>query len=217
MDTDVLRSLEDQVDPAHAALIIVDVQKDFCADDGTLARRYGLNVSSIQAAVPILNDFIQAARKNGIFIVWLKEICSPGMVLPNYRAIYGDELDLVREGSDGAEFYEKAVPPLDDELIITKWNYDGFEQTELDRSLQERRIKTLVMTGFTTSVCVETTARHGYLKGYYIVLVSDCCSATDPKEHESSIMNIGRFFGKVATSTEIASIWNRMIENKREI
>ncbi len=203
--------LEEQVKPAHTALIIVDVQKDFCADDGIMAKEYGLNVASIQATVPNLNNFIKEARKNGLFVVWLKEVCSPDRVLPNYRAIYGDELDLVREGEDGVEFYDKVIPPSENEPIIIKRNYDGFEETDLNMLLQNRGIKTLLMTGFTTSVCVETTARHGYLKGYYIVLISDCCSATDPVEHSSSVMNISRYFGKVATSFEIVSIWNGMM------
>lgn len=209
MTIEILKSLEEQVKPSHTALIIVDVQKDFCADDGVMARDYGLDVTPIQATVPNLNIFIKKARQIGLFIVWLKEICSLDRLLPNYKAIHGDnnELKLVREGSDGIEFYDKVVPPMDNEPIVIKRNYDGFEETELHTVLQSRGIKTLLMTGFTTSVCVETTARHGYLKGYYIVLISDCCNAIDPKEHESSIMNISRFFGKVATANEIVSIW----------
>jgi len=116
-------------------------------------------------------------------------------------------LTIVREGSNGAELYEGVTQPLDGEPVVVKWNYDGFEETELHSILQKHGIKTLLMTGFTTNVCVETTARHGYLKGYYIVLVSDCCNAYEPQEHESSIMNIGRYFGKVATSSEIISSW----------
>ncbi len=208
MENEVLRSLEEQVQPAHTVLIIVDVQKDFCADDGVMARDFGSNLASIQATVPILNSFITEARKYGLYIVWLKEVCSPDRVLPNYRAIYGDDLNLVREGGDGIDFYDKVISPSNNEPIVIKWNYDGFEETNLNEMLHERGIKTLLMTGFTTSVCVETTARHGYLKGYYIVLVSDCCSAVDPLEHASSIMNISRYFGKVATSADIISIWN---------
>ncbi len=210
MSAEVLRKLEEQINPSHTALLIVDVQKDFCADDGVMAKDYGLDVSQIQATIPNLNDFIKNARNRGILIVWLKEICSIDRVLPNYLAIYGNELNLIREGSSGAEFYDKVVPPLENEPIVIKWNYDGFEETELHTLLQSKGIKTLLMTGFTTSVCVETTARHGYLKGYYIILISNCCNACDPKEHESSIMNISRFFGKVAVSNEIVSIWNNI-------
>lgn len=206
---EILKTLEKQVDPFHTALLIVDVQKDFCSEDGAMASLFGADVSRIYKIMPILNEFIEEARRHHVFVVWLKEECVPDQVSPNYKAIHGDasELNVVIKGSDGAGFFDQVVRPLDNEPIVIKENYDGFEGTDLHAILQSRGIKTLLMTGFTTNVCVETTARHGYLKGYYIVMVSDCSSAYDSVEHESSLLNIRRYFGKVATSDEISAIW----------
>jgi nicotinamidase-related amidase len=100
------------------------------------------------------------------------------------------------------------IPPLADESVITKWQYDAFEDTELHLLLQAQGIKTLLMTGFTSNVCVETTARHGYIKGYYIVLVSDCAGAPTTPEHESTVFNIRTYFGHVATSEQLGTIWD---------
>ena len=68
----------------------------------------------------------------------------------------------------------------------------------------------MLLTGFVANVCVETVARHGYIKGYYIVLVSDCTDASTQHEHESAVFNIKNYFGKVATSFEITKIWESM-------
>jgi ureidoacrylate peracid hydrolase len=69
------------------------------------------------------------------------------------------------------------------------------------------RDKDLLMTGFTTNVCVETTARHGYIKGYYIVLVSDCTGAPTHAEYESGVFNIRT--GQVSTSDELRFSWTK--------
>jgi ureidoacrylate peracid hydrolase len=64
------------------------------------------------------------------------------------------------------------------------------------------------MSGFTTNVCVETTARHGYIKGYHVVLLEDCSAATTPAEHASGVFNIGTYFGTVTTAPELSKIWS---------
>ncbi len=101
------------------------------------------------------------------------------------------------------------IQPRFDEPLITKWQYDAFEDTDLQLLLQSRGIKTLLMTGFTTNVCVETTARHGYIKGYYIVLVSDCTGAPTHAEYESGVFNIRTYFGQAVTSDELRSSWTK--------
>ena len=105
------------------------------------------------------------------------------------------------------EWYNEMIPPKNSEPIVRKWHYDAFEDTELDLLLKTNGIKTLLMTGFISNVCVETTARHGFIKGYYIVAVSDCTDAPTKQEYESAMYNIRIYFGKVATSREITALW----------
>ena len=205
----ILSTLQDQVGPAHAALVVVDPQKDFCDSEGAMARVRGLDMSRIQATVPALNAFIQTARREGVFVVWVREVRPENRMLPAHKAIHGvgDARWLIREDGDGIDWYKGMIKPLPDEPVLTKWDYDAFENTDFHLMLQSRGILTLLMTGFATNVCVETTARHGYIKGYYIVLVSDCTNAVDPSEYEATLTNIRKYFGKVATSAEIAAIW----------
>ncbi len=205
----ILKTLHEQINPAHTALLVIDPQKDFCADDGAMARVAGLDMSPIQATVTPLNAFIQTAREAGIFIVWMREVRPQSRMLLAQKVIHGEEEEqwLIREGSDGTDWYEGVIQPLSNEPVVTKWDYDGFENTDLHLILRNRGILTLVMTGFQTNVCVETTARHGYTKGYYIVMVSDCTNACNPEEHTAALNNIRLYFGKVATSTELTEVW----------
>ncbi len=209
----ILETLEEQVKPEHTALIIVDPQNDFCASDGVAARLMGWDVSRIQSAVQRLNPFIQKARETGLMIVWTKSLVAADRARPSYRArslirrATTRNIAVVKEGSDGADWYSEVTKPIPDEYVVTKWHYDAFADTNLDLLLSSKGIKTLLVTGFSTNVCVETTARHGYIKGYYIVLVSDCTDAPTQQEYEPTVHNIRTYFGKVATSVEILKIW----------
>jgi ureidoacrylate peracid hydrolase len=131
-------------------------------------------------------------------------------MMPNHRVINGDgdDLILIREGGDGVEWYEDVDGPSPGEPVFTKWNYDAFEGTDLDLWLRAREAQTVVMTGFTTNVCVETTARHAYINGYYVVTVADCTGAPSPHEHEAALVNLGKYFGRVATSDELITAWS---------
>jgi nicotinamidase-related amidase len=203
-----LTSLPDQLRPDHTALVVVDVQKDYCADDGLLATRSGQDMAMIREAMPRLNTLIEGARDHHVPVVWIRAGTSMQTLQPNHLAVRGDGNGLLSvEGSAGAEFDERVVPPLPSETVVTKRNYDGFYETALNTVLRAKGIRTLVMAGFTTNVCVESTARHGHFMGYYIVLASDCAGAPDPLEHESAVRNITRYFGKVASGAEIASLW----------
>jgi ureidoacrylate peracid hydrolase len=204
-------TLSEIADPSHSALVIIDVQHDFCSEKGAMAERFGFDMKEIREAVPRLNAFIEECRKTGVPVIWVREIFSDDKMHPNQKAIWGagDDIWLIREDGDGIDFYENIIGPEDGEPVITKWSYDAFEDTDLDLLLKSRGIETLLMTGFTTNVCVETTARHGYIKGYYIALVEDCAGAPTPAEHESGVFNIGTYFGKVTTSEELAGLWER--------
>lgn len=208
---ELLRSLDSMVDPRHSALVVVDAQEVFCSSCSPLVSRDGVDMTRIQAAVPRLNAFIQTVREVGIPVVWLRQVLSEQTMLPNQKALLYDEHGIWydKEGTPETNFYSEMLTPLDDELIMTKYSYDGFQDTNLHLQLQSRGIKTLLMTGFFSHVCVETTARHAFLLGYHIVAVSDCCDAGTLREHESAMANIKNFFGKVAESGEISPVWER--------
>ncbi len=209
---EVLKKLEQLVEPSRTALLVVDPQHVFCSAQSDFVRRQGIDTSRVEETVPRLNRFIRDCRRQGTMVVYTRQVLSEATMLPSLRLYALDEQERIwfcRENTRDVDWYEKVEPPLDGEPVITKHSFDAFQDTSLQLLLQNRGIRTLLVTGFTSNVCVESTARHGFFSGYYIVLVADCVNAYNRAEHESTLFNIGKYFGKVVPSAEILAAWGR--------
>jgi ureidoacrylate peracid hydrolase len=202
----MLQTLEEKVDPGHAALVVVDVQNDFCHDDGAFARM-GRDVEPIRAMVPRLQELIDAARGAGvpvIFLAYTQNQATESDVLLEQRSRGRAGLPYCQEGTFGVELY--AVAPKLGEPVIAKHRYSAFVGTEFDVVLRSTGRRTLVMTGIATNGCVEATARDGFMH-YYIVMVDDCCSCYSAELHQATLTNCRDAWGVVATSDELTAIW----------
>ena len=220
MTEKVLRTLAEQVAPEHTALIIVDPQEDFVGTGGYGAVHLGWDVSRMQAALRRLNQFIPKARQAGVMVVWVRTTYASEMLTSNVKASWWHmtgagqvstedrpRSTLVKEGTGGARWWSEMIEPLPNEYVITKWHFDAFEDTSLDLLLKSTGIKTLLMTGVQTNVCVETAIRHAFTKGYYVVLVSDCTDTTSQQEYEATMLNVKNRFALVASSNEVSQAW----------
>lgn len=205
----VLHGIDEIVDLSHTAFVIVDVQNDFVSDVGFLAK-FGLNVTDIQAALPHINKFIRMCRAHDVPVIYIKEIISASTVLPNFLTQYGEFNRVpVREGTWGAEFHGDLISPEPGEPVITKPCYDGFEDTKLDVTLRSLGIRTCIYAGFASNVCVEATARHGFVKGYYSVLLSDASATGTWEEHAACTRLFQMFYGPVLRTDEVRTVWER--------
>jgi ureidoacrylate peracid hydrolase len=203
----VLKGPDEIVHPDHAALVVVDVQNDFAHTDGFIAK-LGLDMSHIQAALPRVNSAIRNARRFGVTVVYLQEIISRSTILPNFITQFGEFDEVgVREGTWGAEFHPDLVRPEPGETVVHKPCYDGFQDTSLDVTLRALGIRTCVYAGFASNVCVEATARHGFVQGYYSVLLADASAATTSGEHDACQATFRVFYGPVMSSDEVAESW----------
>jgi ureidoacrylate peracid hydrolase len=213
-----MMTLEQKVDPAHAALIVIDVQNDFCADEGFFGRK-GYDLSQIQAAVPRIVNLIHYARAAGVKVVFIRSAydahhLNDPMRERNLRR--GLTASRCATGSWGAEFF--VVSPQAGEPVVTKHRYSAFHGTDLHVILRSWSIQTLIMTGVTTNVCVESTAREGYFLDNYIVLVGDCTASsnedrkdlTSEEIHRWTLTNIELTFGVVVTSDDVIAVWKRI-------
>ena len=212
----MLRTLAEKVGPANAALVVVDVQNDFCHDEGAFARM-GRDVTPIRAMVPRLQALIDAARQAEVPVIFLAFTQSDGTesdVLVEQRSRGRAGLPYCREGTFGAELYE--VSPKPGEPVIPKYRYSGFIGTQLDTILRSTGRRTLVMTGIATNGCVEATARDGFMHDYYIVLVDDCCACYSAELHQATLTNCRDAWGVVATSDELLGIWTASERSARE-
>lgn len=220
MSEKVLKTLSEQVKPEHTALIVIDPQEDFVGATGYAAVYLGWDVLRMQAAMRRLSDFILKAREAGVTIVWVRTTYAKGMLTPNVKALWsgmsaprqippgkGPRPKFLKEGTYGTKWWSQMTEPLPDEYVITKWHYDAFEDTSLDLLLRSHGIKTLLITGVQTNVCCETTLRHAFIKGYYVILVSDCTETLSQEEYEATILNVKKYFALVASSGKLLDAW----------
>jgi ureidoacrylate peracid hydrolase len=212
------------VDSAKTAVIVVDMQNDF-GSKGGMFDRAGIDISGIQKAVAPTARVLAFARRAGIKIVYLKmgyrpdlsdlgapdapnrvrhlELFGVGQTIKTPDGKYGRILIRDTWGTDIVE----ELKPQPDDIVMYKHRFSGFYQTELDAVLKQTSIKHLIVTGCTTSVCVESTIRDAYFRDYQCVLLTDCTSepiANDAprSNHDASILLTQILFGWVSTSEQ---------------
>lgn len=209
-------TLTELVDVKTAALVVVDMQNDFCHSDGALGKS-GQSPELIQRMAPRLRELLRLARESGIAVVHIRTHHSPWTNSPAWTRRKLGSVPRCFPDSWGADWYEGFEPILGDawspdthEYVVTKHRYSGFWDTDLDLILRSHGITSLIMTGEATNVCVETTARDGYMRDYSIVFVSDCTATYSPAAHEATLDNMRRHFGVVVSSEEVAGAWRQL-------
>lgn len=214
----ILKTLKEKIKPEHTALLIVDMQNDFCHKNGMFVRE-GYDISNVQKMVPQLLNLINRAREVGVTIIFIKNVSngkanflSDVWLEQSMRMWKGGRYihySVCEEGSWGGAFYD-GFNPKESDFIVVKHRYGAFEGTDLDLILRSNGIKTLIVTGTATNICVETTARQGFMKEYYIVLPEDCTASLNKEMHEASLKNISLWFGQVVQSADIYKCWEKI-------
>jgi ureidoacrylate peracid hydrolase len=175
------------IDIAKTAVIVVDMQNDF-GTKGGMFDLGGIDISQIQAAVGPTSKVISSARRNGITIVYLKMADSKNRlnhmrlnVGKVVRAPDGRESRILIRDTWNTDIVKELTPHADD-VVVYKHRFSGFFQTDLDATLKKLDVKHLIVTGCTTSVCVESTVRDAMFRDYTPVILADCVA--EPIGHE---------------------------------
>lgn len=158
------------------AIIVLDIQNDFCDTDGAFAKYLEWDPTPIQTMVPRLVRYIDEARAEGAQIVFSQMINSATASPTNLKNALSAHAEstastwpfaLARD-SWGWELYR--IQPQQGDVVLEKKYYDFFSNPQLKKLLNEHGIKTLVITGLYTEVCVFATAMRGFTEGYDIVV-----------------------------------------------
>ena len=162
--------------------------------------------------IPRLINLVNAARTNNFPICFVKTSGNQWTNSPVWTEFKNPELLACAEGTWGAEFHE-GLEPRPGETIITKHRYSAFIGTDLDMLLRARGVKSLLVTGVGTGMCVFHTLTVGFMLDYYITLVEDCCATTyGPQAHSEAVALVKKHYGRVVSSQQIIETW---IETKR--
>jgi ureidoacrylate peracid hydrolase len=211
--------------PGKTAVIVVDMQNDF-GSPGGMFDRAGIDISQIQAIVPAIARVLDAARSAGSRVIYLKMEFRPdlsdlgGADSPNavkQPLGVGSEVTgpgglngrILIEGTWNTEIVSELAPTPND-IVVSKHRYSGFFGTDLDVILKGLGIDTLVFTGATTSVCVDSTLRDAMFRDYRCLLLEDCTAepiaADAPRSnHEATLLVTEILLGWVSDSASFVA------------
>ena len=186
-------------DTKNAALLLVDLQRSFCCDDGSVAVQ-GRDISPCRVASDRCLELATAARAAGMRVIWTR-LC--------YRADYADgglmmselrpglsKVKALIDGDEDANLIPEANVAEED-IIIEKQRYSSFYATPLSAVLGTLKIDTLMVGGVTTSMCVETTVRDSAQRDYRTFVVENACGDFNPERHRASLAAMAFGFAPV--------------------
>jgi nicotinamidase-related amidase len=206
-----MRTIPFRYDPAVAALIVIDIQNDFCSPNGSLAR-LGHDTLAAQEMLPRLQYLLAAARALNLPVIFVRTLHDESTDSPQWLGRLGDGPGTertrltCRPGTWGSEFF--GVTPEEGDNVVTKNRFSGFVGTNLDLLLRTRGIESLLFAGVTTETCVESTLREGLFHEYYVSLVADCAASYSVEAHAASVSTIAANFGTVINALDLIRLWD---------
>ncbi len=184
--------------------MVIDVQHDFCDAQGVVGR--SVEPAAVDGMCRSIATLHAAAHRHGVPVVFVQTVHRDATDSRAWRnRLPVGELMVCREGTWGAEFHR--CVPAEDDVVVQKHRYSAFHGTELQHVLHTLCRTTVVLTGTSTNVCVESTARDACMLDYDVVVVNDATCAGTDAEHSAALFNIRQYFGSVADTATVLSAW----------
>lgn len=204
-----------QFDPATTALLVIDMQRDFI-EPGGFGASLGNDVAQLQAVVPVVAELLRVARQAGLLVIHTRECHRPDLAdCPSAKRLRGDPLYRIGDegpmgrilvcGEPGAEIIPQ-VAPLPGEVVIDKPGKGAFYATALAEMLRWHNIRSLLVAGVTTEVCVQTTMREANDRGYECLLVEDATASYFAEFRQATLAMIRAQGGIVGWTAPLAAV-----------
>ena len=193
------------LDPSTTAVVLIEYQNDFTSEGGILHDAVG-PVMDKTGMLDNTKRVVDAARAAGATVMH-----APIAFADGYNELSSHPYGILKgvvdgnafvKGSWGAAIVDDLAPEPGDIVIEGKRGLDTFASTNLDFILRSKGIQTIVLGGFLTNCCVESTMRTGYEHGYTVITLNDCLAATSVEEHENALAYDFPMFSKPMSSSE---------------
>ena len=175
------------------AILVVDMLNDFLKPGGKMVLDTG------KVIIEPIRKLLEWGRKNGIPIIYVNDSHQLGL---REDREFKKRAEHCIDGTWGAEVIEE-LKPKNDDFMIKKSRFSGFYETNLNLTLKDLKIDTVVVVGVVTNICVRSTVHDAFFRGYQVLVPRDCVMATGEREQESSLYDIETHFGEVTTSDNI--------------
>jgi ureidoacrylate peracid hydrolase len=182
-----------------AAVLVVDMLNDFLKPGGKMVLAGG------GVLIPPMRRLLNRARKVGIPVIYVNDCHRQG--LKDDRE-FKKRAEHCIEGTWGAEVIEELKPKKKD-FVVLKHRFSGFYETDLDLTLKDLCVDTVIVMGVVTNICVRSTIHDAFFRGYRVIVPRDCVMATGEREQESSLYDIETHFGDVSTSDHVIEMMEK--------
>jgi len=179
------------VNPVETAVLVVDMQKDFCYEDGAL-----FVGDAVRRIIPSIKALLEDARRKGLPLIFTQDWHSPE---DDEFAVWGRHCV---EYTRGAELIDELAEVGERAFVVRKHKYTAFFETELEAHLIEKGIRKLIIVGVATNICVLHTAIDASLRGFEIIVPEDCVAALSDYEQEYSLYHIKNVLKGIVTSSD---------------
>lgn len=207
------KTLAEWVDPMHTALVLHDMQNDFCTQDGKIYRKAAKHPEKIAAVISELTTLVKAARASGTKVIYFKQMHLPNAadipaahvhhLVSNGLAVSAEDIPCIR-GTWGHQIID-ALAPQGDDIVIDKASFNDFHNSMADKVLRIQGIETVLLTGVSSHSGVLGTY-FGLLDcGYHFYVPRECVTGYNPELHECALKIIGP---AVIAAAEIVKAWS---------
>jgi ureidoacrylate peracid hydrolase len=199
-------NLQTKLNPKTTALLVIDIQNDFCSPSGLLASM-GKDVLGMDIMIEKIKELANVCEDAGIPTFYTQQIYDRSKLTDLQKEQYDLDGRMVTCDINGKGYkFHKLNPPAD--RVFPKYTYNVFSNPDLSSELSKRDIKTLIITGVSTQICVETAIRNGFDLGYKIVVPRNLVATTskDPNTQERTLRLVEKTYGVVVDSAEVIAL-----------